>query len=511
MEDNFSMIKDKIGEEGLRKIPILAELMEKSEVQTRAVRSAGVNQGPGIRSVRVNGVQFCERQRKVLCSVDILLNPVASISGRPFMNVAGMRLQEGDKVLSNSVAVMPSGDGISKVCEFEGIPEDIARRNIKLCILYTGYQIMPNATFKRVTDYREESTHIVNMESPIADIEVDNPWYQVGDKPKRGQDKDKVRVSFNRESQLSHVVDYDYTDKLDPQTSPTQRLFLKISGRIKLKSRYTYVGGSFDIKGVNLWKDAVHKTYKNQLPTPQSSGGKTVEWTLEPDWKETFEKTVEGVEYDGRFVMSGSLRVREDQTHEVEDVNFTICSYSDNRLQSQGALKVIPQIWFYWGCLSKHTRIKLADGSERQIVDVSIGDRVSDGRGQDARITNIWKGTEDTLIHIMTEQGNILEATRDHPVLTSNGMKQLQKLTSADRIVTGAGDTQAIVEAYPIVYEDVVYNLELDGGNTIVCNGLVTGDMQEQNRLAAESREKTLNLSPELEEEMRKLMDMIKE
>ncbi|MEM5795721.1 MAG: Hint domain-containing protein [Bacillota bacterium] len=137
------------------------------------------------------------------------------------------------------------------------------------------------------------------------------------------------------------------------------------------------------------------------------------------------------------------------------------------------------------GCVAEDTRIALADGCEREIKDVRIGERVANERlDHPVTVTNIMIGVEQMLYCLSLANGSTLMATGTHPVLTEEGFKPMQELTTKDSVRTPAKGSQQVKDITMVKYEDRVYNLELSGdSHAMVCNGLIVGDFQMENNM----------------------------
>lgn len=430
--------------------------------------------------VRVNATQYDKKTRRLICAADIVASAFVPISMLEMtVNADG---QELGKILSPAANLRE----IPLCCVCENVPENISRQNVTLNIKYNGYMIMTTYIMKKEIT---ERLHITETDSPIEEITVGDPAYKTG-----CNRTDPIHVSFNRRSQLSYVVDYDYTSHKDPDSSPTQRVFLDISGKVQLKSGYTYIKDSFQTAAIQLWKNWKPVPYRNnsQPVLEVMDNDRGIHWTYNKDWKNTFDKSIEGTQYEGRFIMTASIKCKTPKG-DVEDVMFTICSYSDTLLKSEGSLKEIPRIWFYWGCLAEDTEVLMEGGSLKAIKEIKIGERVSNGNGGSSEVVNIYTGMEQTLIHIKTEGGHSLNATENHPVYTKSGRKQLKTVLGADELLMQDGTFEKIEEAYPYVYDKKVYNLELAEGHQMVCDGIVVGDFTAQNEIVSELEN---NLAP---------------
>jgi len=135
------------------------------------------------------------------------------------------------------------------------------------------------------------------------------------------------------------------------------------------------------------------------------------------------------------------------------------------------------------GCLNENTMVMMADGSNRRIKDLRIGDMVERTMGGTCRIENIWRGYEEELIELKLENEKQLSITKDHPIITDKGVVRAITIKAGDLLLTVDG-YEKVVSIEIIKYESNVYNLELgDPDNYFWAGGIAVGDMKIQNRL----------------------------
>ncbi|MEG1952677.1 MAG: Hint domain-containing protein [Hydrogenoanaerobacterium sp.] len=140
----------------------------------------------------------------------------------------------------------------------------------------------------------------------------------------------------------------------------------------------------------------------------------------------------------------------------------------------------IEPIQIFWGCVAKGTRVGMADGAKRAIENLRVGDEVFTDREEIAYISDIIYGREETLLRILTDSGEEILLTKDHPVLTSRGLLKAECINAGDRLITQNGEA-GIRYLYPTEYSDEVYNLSLNPPSLIFLNGIVCGDFEHQN------------------------------
>lgn len=139
------------------------------------------------------------------------------------------------------------------------------------------------------------------------------------------------------------------------------------------------------------------------------------------------------------------------------------------------------------GCMAEDTEILMADGSQRSISNVRIGDRIMQPEThRPILVQNTWKGWEKQLILIQTVKGNAVMLTKEHPVYQGNGFIRADELKEGDTVYGEEGQKITVVSIAEVSYDGYVYNMDLqeDGGSSILlANGIVVGDMQVQNRM----------------------------
>ena len=148
-------------------------------------------------------------------------------------------------------------------------------------------------------------------------------------------------------------------------------------------------------------------------------------------------------------------------------------------------------------CFIAGTKIRMADGSEKNIEDVEVGDKV---RGRDG-IINTVRGLERPVIgnRFTFVINKKVEFTGDHPFLSKEGSWKVAdlelfksaprtldsepgKLEKGDILVTEDGEEQieSLEEKNERPSEEVVYDLKLDGDNTYTANGFIVHNCGER-------------------------------
>lgn len=142
------------------------------------------------------------------------------------------------------------------------------------------------------------------------------------------------------------------------------------------------------------------------------------------------------------------------------------------------------------GCLAEDTMILMGDGQRKRICDIRIGDRISQpDDGLPILVQNIWRGREEELITIRTQDGGFVQMTEEHPVRQESGFIRAGELKPGDTVYGEEGQTMTVVSVNKEPYNGFVCNLDLQrdgiyaGNGYFLANGIVVGDNRMQNDL----------------------------
>jgi hypothetical protein len=133
------------------------------------------------------------------------------------------------------------------------------------------------------------------------------------------------------------------------------------------------------------------------------------------------------------------------------------------------AFKVFPQVGFQWGCVIEGTPVALANGDNLPIEKLKAGDILIGKSGQPVRVTAVTPGHDKQFIKLVSDSGDIVVVTRDHPILTKAGMRRARDLKIGDTVF-GRNGPSALREVRTENREKSanVYSLHLaaaDGGD----------------------------------------------
>ena len=157
------------------------------------------------------------------------------------------------------------------------------------------------------------------------------------------------------------------------------------------------------------------------------------------------------------------------------------------RIVNTGSYTNLLPIRFYWDCLAKGTLITMADGSEKPIENVRVGEKVKTLDGTNI-VRDIVKRKEDeAMIVIKTEKGKEIKSTLSHPFMTVDGPIPANYISSGTELRTENGTCKVITACAEFFGICDVYNLILDKkGVMFFANGAASGDFNMQSTLPKE-------------------------
>ena len=157
-------------------------------------------------------------------------------------------------------------------------------------------------------------------------------------------------------------------------------------------------------------------------------------------------------------------------------------------------------------CFAQETLIRMADGQEKQISAICIGEKVLSVSGKVLRVTNIIFGMEEKVVVLATQSGKRIRLTSDHPVQTEQrGILPVNALLATDKVYTADGGFEEIDSLYTEMYNDRVYNLCLEKESFLFGNGIAVGDFYYQQNIPRSVP------TPPVSEEAQHELDILKE
>lgn len=140
-------------------------------------------------------------------------------------------------------------------------------------------------------------------------------------------------------------------------------------------------------------------------------------------------------------------------------------------------------------CFPAGTKIEMSDGGQKNIEDVKIGDTVVSqdewGRRASSTVTQLIQPISDNMCRIEFEDGDKLEVTKSHPLMTDTGWKAIDvgaaakekesvpvtKLEVGDRMVKVDGTNPVVSEIACWDEQVQTYNLTVDNDHTYFAGG----------------------------------------
>lgn len=145
------------------------------------------------------------------------------------------------------------------------------------------------------------------------------------------------------------------------------------------------------------------------------------------------------------------------------------------------------------GCFAPETKILMADGSEKEIQDISAGEMVRNPvSGQALAVESLIESFEENSLIEVTLSDRKLRITENHPVLTSRGIISANKLSKLDEVKTLDGKFHKVsdIKVLEKKSKQRVLNLKLKtdskdfDSHMVLADGIVTGDHFVQERFA---------------------------
>lgn len=191
------------------------------------------------------------------------------------------------------------------------------------------------------------------------------------------------------------------------------------------------------------------------------------------------------------FVEAGSFQPHEFSyriklTYRREGVKTLRTLWLADEVDHKRCIQSVPHIIIMWGCVEQTTQIQMADGTQKEIRNIKIGEKVRLADGEAVSVENIWKGSEDNWYLLRTESGMEIKASNTHPFLAKEGMVQARCLNAGDAVMVWDEHDfcmreEVLTDAERQEGQITVYNLSLDG-KQMIANGFVCGDMELQNK-----------------------------
>lgn len=205
--------------------------------------------------------------------------------------------------------------------------------------------------------------------------------------------------------------------------------------------------------------------------------GSTLSWKFPDCWYDILSKNNFAVANDVNFYCQMYVTVN----FASSTLSVPIVISSRDYEHSDPSFHKIKKLYIEWGCFARGTKIRMSDGSLKQIQDIKAGDHVRTENGS-AAVTEVITGTEQDLVFIKTPKGSEIKVTKDHPVLTGQGFKAAGALNAGDILKMEYGDDM-IAELHYVTYGSNVFSIRIDSHEPVIAEGFYMGDFGCQNRL----------------------------
>ncbi len=341
-----------------------------------------------------------------------------------------------------------------------------------------------------------ESKSVVYVEAggitPVVYMVIEDPKSKIGNDP--------IIMMYARTADAGEIVDYDYpNNRKYPDPSHAVKTVFPIKGRITFNNAYKPVKFSLENKtkkpmlfyngqGVceyNYSYEEIGACFSISAANPQ-----VVEFQLKEDWKVDLDISAYTLAHDAKLGLIFSFFYEVEVDGDTDVVPITIY-YTDDpqkkyyEVYDDTNVK-IPYVYIKWGCFSKDTLIRLADGTEKCISGINIGDRLFGENRQDIRVIDIVRGEEESIYCIRTEADKLLCVTARHPVLTTEGLLRAEDIIPGHILCCADGTEDTVSFCYSRNYKDTVYNLITEGGSGLIAaNGIWAGNFELQNSNSA--------------------------
>ncbi|HSK74409.1 MAG TPA: Hint domain-containing protein, partial [Pyrinomonadaceae bacterium] len=202
---------------------------------------------------------------------------------------------------------------------------------------------------------------------------------------------------------------------------------------------------------------------------------------------------------------------------------FYVCSVDTPEEPSINCTK-IPNLYYWWHCLAKGTRVTLEDGSQVPIEQINETYRVQTGRkGESLAVwatvlghhsSNPKKNARHEIFQLTTTNGKKIKATENHMVfMTADKCRMISHLTPGDPVMTdeGASTVKTIkaVAADGMFYALALGNLKEKAKKNFPVNlagyyagGILCGDQQAMRHHVREAYQDPEYMLPRLKEEL---------
>lgn len=313
-----------------------------------------------------------------------------------------------------------------------------------------------------------------------------------------------VNVCYGRSPPKQEQMNYSYPCTL---SKSKQDIFLDVRGEFTLAEGCEYLG--FESVGMVLSIEGGVAFFMSEVTERHFvsvAGSRKVKFGFPTAWNSVIPSSAmagsEPAGLDVQIVFSYRDSRQDPPETRSGVVMMSSESPEDDRLAGPPHFAKLDPVKLNWGCVAAGSMVLMADGSEKRVEDLAVGDMVSDG-GSAHRVADVRRGSDDVTVMI-TSGDMALRVSTEHPVLTGRGMVRACDVRSDDVLVTADGEV-APDSAYHFVGTVDVYGVMLEDGHRFVCDGFVVGDDSVQGEVMAGNR-----VVPEPSEDILREVEVLK-
>ena len=432
-----------------------------------------------------------------------------NLTKRPYKLFVSITIMKADKIIKQKNQMYTDRATVVLECLSDAIP-DVQSEDNYVAYLHVSWQPYGEAGLRSMiaqsTEWNIQKPLLIG--SAISKTSITHPTLAPHTEYDNTTDlvppDQKIIVAYNRQAAQGGVVDYKYSSIRSAEG--LQMVFLDVSFSVYLKEgfKYKYLMQNSALLLGNGLGDIYHNRMEKIVPIKSEKENK-ITFTFNYDWNNTIPQSVYagnrtyGFYAQVKFVVENSK-----QNIEVEAIASSLSDAKATNLVKTG------QLYLFWGCLAENTMIRMADGSERAIQTIRVGDQLENAKGEAVRVTDVIVGSNEIIYHICTENNRCISATLLHPFATDSGdmlLRDFQMDTKLKMKKDGKNSSELVTNCYPEEYTGKVYSLEVEGGSekTIIANGFVTYANSEVNRIERSCVEPEIVMTDEELNEYNKL------
>lgn len=250
----------------------------------------------------------------------------------------------------------------------------------------------------------------------------------------------------------------------------------------------------------SLDDDAAYKILHKCFTTDTSGAYPTVKFDIKNNGSVDWLDDVEGISaFSDRMVtyyLSGAFTLNFITPNgDPTSAQFSIVSIDPDKKSSKyqyyisnSTMVYVPPIEIHWGCFAYDTLIRMEDGSDKQIRDVNLGDRLLANDGSFRTCVDMLTGVEDTIFVVQTKHHRV-RLTGGHPILCADdSVVRAVNIRQGMKVKTLNG-FEEVVRVDTEEYGEKVYNPVLEDSESgeiyILADGIFCGDYSAQNHKVA--------------------------